>query len=85
MRALVDPDAAAVEALARLQLAARRRGQRLELQGAPHRLRELVEFMGLTEALGIKARWKFEQRKQRFRVEEERELEDPAGGQLHYL
>jgi ABC-type transporter Mla MlaB component len=44
-------DAVAVEALARLQLAARRRGQRVVLGGASADLRALVELMGLTDVI----------------------------------
>jgi ABC-type transporter Mla MlaB component len=47
----VEPDAVTVEALARLQLAARRRGCRVRLFYASDRLRELVAFMGLTDVL----------------------------------
>jgi ABC-type transporter Mla MlaB component len=45
-------DAVAVDALARLALAARRRGCRLELHGASAELRELVAFIGLADVLG---------------------------------
>jgi ABC-type transporter Mla MlaB component len=45
----VDADAVTVDALARLQLAARRRGCRVCLCNASDELRELVCFMGLTE------------------------------------
>ena len=45
----VDADAVTVDALARLQLAARRRGCRVCLCNASDELRELVSFMGLTE------------------------------------
>ena len=47
----VEPDAVTVEALARLQLAARRRGCRVRLVHASDGLRELVAFMGLTDVL----------------------------------
>jgi ABC-type transporter Mla MlaB component len=47
----VEPSAATVDALARLQLAARRFGCRVRLSGASDELRELVEFMGLTDVL----------------------------------
>jgi len=46
------PDAVTVDALARLQLAARRCGRRLRLRNASAELMELIAFMGLTEALG---------------------------------
>jgi hypothetical protein len=44
-------DAVTVEALARLQLAARRRGCRANLCSPSTELRTLVEFMGLGEVL----------------------------------
>jgi ABC-type transporter Mla MlaB component len=47
----VEPDAVTVEALARLQLAVRRRGCRVRLVHASDGLRELVAFMGLTDVL----------------------------------
>ena len=50
-RALTAPDEFDIDALARLQLAARRRGARLELYGAPARLIELLELAGLSEVL----------------------------------
>jgi ABC-type transporter Mla MlaB component len=45
----VDPDAVTVDALARLQLVAHRYGCRVRLHNATAELRELVEFMGLTD------------------------------------
>ena len=47
----VQPDAVTVEALARLQLAARRTGCRVRLRRASRELLELVAFMGLTDVL----------------------------------
>jgi ABC-type transporter Mla MlaB component len=47
----IDPDAVTVDALARLQLAARRRGCVVRLRDASPELRELVAFMGLTAVL----------------------------------
>jgi ABC-type transporter Mla MlaB component len=47
----VEPDAVTVDALARLQLAARRHGCRVRLRHASDELRELVEFMGLADVL----------------------------------
>jgi ABC-type transporter Mla MlaB component len=52
LKALVDPDAATVDALARLQLTAQRVGCSTRLRHASPRLRELVSFMGLREPLG---------------------------------
>jgi ABC-type transporter Mla MlaB component len=47
----VDPDAVTVDALARLQLAARRHGCRVRLRHASNELRDLVSFMGLEDVL----------------------------------
>jgi ABC-type transporter Mla MlaB component len=47
----IDPDAVTVDALARLQLAARRHGCQVRLRNASKELLELVAFMGLTEVL----------------------------------
>ena len=47
----VDADAVTVEALARLQLGARRTGCQVRLRNASPELRELVAFMGLTDVL----------------------------------
>ena len=47
----VEPDAVTVDALARLQLAARRRGCQVRLRYASDELRELVDFMGLRDVL----------------------------------
>ena len=47
----VEPDAVTVDALARLQLGARRRGCTIHLRGASDELMELVEFMGLDNVL----------------------------------
>ena len=47
----VDPDAVTVDALARLQLAACRRGCQVVLRNACEPLLELVELMGLSNVL----------------------------------
>jgi ABC-type transporter Mla MlaB component len=47
----VEPDAVTVDALARLQLAARRHGCQVRLRGASRELRELLRFMGLRDVL----------------------------------
>jgi ABC-type transporter Mla MlaB component len=47
----VDADAVTVDALARLQLAARRQGCRIHLRNASTDLLELVAFMGLRDVL----------------------------------
>lgn len=47
----VDPDAVAVDALARLQLAARRHDCQIRLRGASVELLALIAFMGLRDVL----------------------------------
>src|SRR5688500_9352190 len=47
----VEPDAVTIDALARLQLAARRTGCQVRLRGASDELLDLVAFMGLTDVL----------------------------------
>jgi ABC-type transporter Mla MlaB component len=48
----VAPDAVAVDALARLALAARRCGTQVRMRGASEEMRALVAFIGLAEVLG---------------------------------
>jgi ABC-type transporter Mla MlaB component len=48
---VVDADAVVVDALARLQLLARRLGCQVRLRNASDELLELVAFMGLTDVL----------------------------------
>ena len=48
----VEPDAVTVDALARLQLAARRQGCKVQLRNASDELLELVAFMGLEDVCG---------------------------------
>jgi ABC-type transporter Mla MlaB component len=47
----IDPDAVTVDALARLQLAARRHGCQVRLRHASDELLDLVAFMGLRDVL----------------------------------
>jgi hypothetical protein len=74
-----------VDALARLQLSARRGGYRVRLVEAPGELVELVELVGLGEVLGVEARRQPEKREERVGVEEEGELDDAAVGDLDHL
>jgi ABC-type transporter Mla MlaB component len=48
----VEPDAVTVDALCRLQVAARRHQRRIQLRGASPELLELVAFMGLEDVFG---------------------------------
>jgi hypothetical protein len=69
-------DAHAVEALARLQLDARRRGCTARVQGASSELTELLAFCGLSFVLGVEVKRQPEEREDRLGVEEERHLGD---------
>jgi hypothetical protein len=73
------PTALAVETLARLQLFVRRFGLELQLRDATDELQELVAFVGLRDVLRVEACGEAEEREERLRVEEERELDDPPG------
>jgi ABC-type transporter Mla MlaB component len=78
MSALARVDVGTVDALARLQLTARRSGACVRLCNASPELLELVDFMGLNEVLlCVKPRRQTEARKHGVGVEEERELDDP--------
>src|SRR6476646_9840145 len=72
------PDAAAVDGLARLKLAARRLGCDLRVRSASLELCQLLDFVGLADAVldGVEVRWETEQREERVSVEEEGELRD---------
>ena len=82
--AVRDPDAVTIDALARLQLTARRLDREVLLRRASRELLDLVEFMGLSEALplcdesGLETIRQAEQREEGGRVEEERDPADPA-------
>ena len=82
--AVVDPDVAAVEALARLRVATRRLGRRMHVQNASVDFEALLAFMGLGDVLPVRVDLRLEvvrqteEREERLGVEEERELPDPA-------
>ena len=58
----LTPDAAAVDALARLQLTARRLGHEILLRDASTELQELLDFVGLRDVLRVEAGRQAEQR-----------------------
>jgi hypothetical protein len=74
----VPADAATVDALARLQLSARRRGLDVSLREASGDLEALLGLCGLSDVLRVEAGRQPEEREQRGGVEEEGELDDPA-------
>jgi ABC-type transporter Mla MlaB component len=53
--AIAHPDAATVDALAQLQLTARRLGRRIRLRHACGELRDLLDLMGLEDVLPVRA------------------------------
>ena len=55
-------DVLTVDALARLQLSARRHGRRLRVRDASDDLQDLIDLAGLSEVLGIEPRRQPEQR-----------------------
>jgi ABC-type transporter Mla MlaB component len=81
--ALVDPDLGTVDALARLQLTARRLGCRIRLRGACGELRELLALSGLDdvvplcEGLRPQPRGEAEEREPPLGVQEEGDPGDP--------
>jgi ABC-type transporter Mla MlaB component len=75
----VPPDAVTVDALARVQLTAKRLGRGVRLRHASKELQALVGFVGLGSVLQLEAGGEAEEREQGLRVEEERDLDDPAG------
>lgn len=80
---LVAPDAVTVDALARLQLTARRLGFQIRLLRACGELQDLLDLMGLGDALPLTAglpvepRGQAKQREQGLGVEEEADPADP--------
>ena len=69
-RALTDPDAATLDALARLQLAARRSGTSVELSNVHRNLADLLALVGLADVIpcsqdsGVDADRQVEQREE---------------------
>jgi hypothetical protein len=59
------PDLTLVDALVRLQLAARRRGWHMALRDASEELRGLLELLGLADVLALEARREAELGEQR--------------------
>lgn len=89
--ALVDPDAAIVEVLARLQLTAVSLGRRIQVHHACRELQELLDLAGLCDALrvskdlGLELRGQIEEWEEALCIEEEADPADPAGRNLDDL
>jgi ABC-type transporter Mla MlaB component len=81
--ALSDPDLGTVDALARLQLTARRLGRRIRLRGACDELQDLLALSGLNDivplavGLPVEPGGQPEQGEPASRVEEEGDPRDP--------
>jgi anti-anti-sigma regulatory factor len=81
--ALTDPDAAVLDSLARMQLAAHRMGASIRLANAPRQLIDLLSLFGLSDVLpveadsGVEVDRQIEEREQ-LRVDEEVDRGDPA-------
>jgi hypothetical protein len=79
------PDATSVDFLARLQLLARRAGAELSLRRTSAELVSLLVLAGLADVLGAEPGGEIEEREERLRVEEERELADQPALELDDL
>ena len=79
---LAHPDVAAIDLLARVELAARKHGCELRLHRCSPELRELIRFVGLDGVLCVEPRRETEEWEDPLRVEEERELRDASIGDL---
>ena len=92
--AIAEPDATTIDALARLQLTARRLGRRVEFRSACEELEDLLTLTGLLGVLtvggpvvesAVEAWGEPELREQALRVEEEADPGDPTVGDLQDL
>ena len=75
--AVLAADGAALDLLARRQLAARRMGRHVLLREPSPALRRLIAFAGLEQVLRVEPRRQAEQREEPLGVEEEGQLLDP--------
>jgi ABC-type transporter Mla MlaB component len=77
--AVTEPDVGAIDALACLQLTARRLGREVRLRNPSRELLGLLDLCGLSDVLaGVEPRGQAEEREQARRVEEGVERGDPA-------
>lgn len=82
MGGVTEPDVGTVDALARLQLAARRLGRSIRLRQASDELQELLSLAGLSDVLPcraellVEAEGQAEEREEARRVEEEGDAAD---------
>jgi ABC-type transporter Mla MlaB component len=73
-----DPDAGTIDALARLQLTARRLGRRVQLRHACADLEDLVALTGLSDVLPLYGPLRFQAGRQAEEGEESRGVEEEA-------
>jgi STAS domain-containing protein len=73
-----NPDLCTVEALARVELIARRLGSGIRLRGASVEMLDLLAFCGLPVRLALESEGEAEEREEPRRVEEERDPGDPV-------
>lgn len=73
-----EPTAATIDAIARLKLATRRSGCRLQLTSVSPALIDLLGFVGLGWVLGVEPHGQSPEREQPGGIEEERELGNPT-------
>jgi ABC-type transporter Mla MlaB component len=71
-------DAATIDRIARLHLAAKRKGSALQLANVDADLLELIDFCGLAAVLGVEAGRELKEGKQPLCIEEEGELPDAS-------
>jgi hypothetical protein len=76
--AIVDPNLDTVDALARLQLTARRLGCRIRLRAACGELQELLALIGLDDVVPLSAELPLEPRRQAEEREQPRGVEEEA-------
>ena len=74
----ISADIHSIDALARLQLAARRLELELRLRNGSRDLLDLIAFAGLRDVLRVEMGGQPEQREEHVGVEEKGELDDPA-------
>lgn len=76
---LTRADLGTIDALARLQLEARRLGCQVRVRNAPAQLQELSDLVGLREVVGlaVEASRQAEEREESRGVQEERDPADP--------
>ena len=72
-----EPSLAAIDYLARIRLDLRRGECKVRLANCSEELKQLIEFSGLAEVLGVEVEWQPEEREQLRGVQEEGELADP--------